>query len=165
MHNTLTRSAVAALLTVGVFGALYCTPAHARSVSALINVNTPAQTMLPNINVTQREDLVMDLNNNLGVPLVFEVPDMGIARPLAPAESQSNFLDVASMPKPVVPYTIRDTCGNVISAGNIVITDFLAFEPLNLDLNTAYQAETKPQPVYYETPPAPSSGEYIRGYW
>lgn len=158
----LTASGVLLTAAIGVISGL---PGYAANTAAVLNVNTACPTNLPDIYVSQKDDLLVDVNNNLGTPVTFSVPDIGIRTALIPGTDKTHMFDISAMPGNVVPYQILDANGCPITNGRIVITDVCELPALNLNLNTHYQAETKPQPVYYQKPAPQPKSDYVRGYW
>jgi hypothetical protein len=166
MFNKATRTL---LLIAGVAGLLSSAPSFAENISATINVNSAGvQSTLPTIQARASEDLLLDVNNNLATTVFLEVPDLGIRYPVEAVSDQTFFFDLAQMPSDNVAFLVRDANGNILSNGQIAINDLEAVEMASLDsiinYSTAYEAEAKPQPVYYDRGRT-ESRQFIRGYW
>lgn len=164
----------AALLLALWSAALGFAPASAVSTvnfGEVINVNTTNPTTLPDIQVKTSQNLLMNVNNNVGCPIVFSIPDAKLQYQLDVAQGDTYYVDVAQLPNIVTKYNVLDSTGNVISQGQIIKTD-VASDLLAVDLSriinyqTGYRAPTKPEPVY--SPPvrrAPARQMPVRGFW
>jgi hypothetical protein len=159
-----------ALLAACVVGGVTASPSEAAYIGAALNVNTatPARTQPP-IQMTTQDKLALDVNNNLQTPIVFEIPELGLQRPMGVGQDETMYIPAANLESPVTPYRVRDTSGNVLTTGTIVLTDMPSIAAADLssiiNYSTAYAVDAKRPPVYYQSAPSSTPRRYIRGYW
>jgi hypothetical protein len=143
--------------------------AQAPTTSATLNVNSPVCTNLAApIRVSRQQDLTLGVNNSLSSPLVLDMPSLGLSQPILPASEQTVYLNPAGFPNDTVPFVVRTPSGNVLTTGQIALTDSNpALAQANLDnllnYSTAYETEPEEEPVYYTPQPQPQ--QPVKGYW
>jgi hypothetical protein len=134
-------------------------------------MSSSATDTLPPIVTSNRESLVVQVNNHLNTPVVWDVPSAQIQQIVNANSSRTFYLNPGTLRNQMemarVPYVIRGQEGNMsVAAGEIVLSDATTIDTSGLsrlgEQNVSYPT-LAPQDDEPATPPAQQAP--VRGLW